>query len=101
MYHAICHHELRLAGMSYPAARQGESLPSIRELFPEYFPSKKPEAPNPNVLSPQTLSQRQAPPATVADQAKKKYACEACGKRFQRPSSVRSHTVSHTGERRE
>ncbi|KIP06094.1 hypothetical protein PHLGIDRAFT_472081 [Phlebiopsis gigantea 11061_1 CR5-6] len=61
----------------------GEQLPSIRDIFPDYFP----------------LMEEPEKSYTDAAYARRKYGCDLCEKRFQRPSSLQAHMVSHTGER--
>lgn len=42
----------------------------------------------------------QAPPPTPPARAPQRmFACEICGRRFQRPSSLQVHVLSHTGEK--
>ncbi|EKM58821.1 uncharacterized protein PHACADRAFT_88447 [Phanerochaete carnosa HHB-10118-sp] len=88
----------------------------------EYFPNRELEAPKQSVPGLQPVYQHQAPSTAAAGQTRKKYTCEACGKLFQRlvssyycfrstlltaianfaacrPSSLRNHMTSHSGER--
>ncbi|GJE97221.1 C2H2-type zinc finger protein [Phanerochaete sordida] len=81
------------------ADHPSESLPSIREVFPDQFPPSSAQAGA--TEDPQGGAQAPEAPAAAQDDAyaKRKYVCETCQKRFLRPSSLKAHTVVHTGDR--
>ncbi|GJE97222.1 C2H2-type zinc finger protein [Phanerochaete sordida] len=82
-----------------PKEHEAQELPSIRELFPQHFPTADAGPSIQQTTAPQTAVAQPAPPATDADDPRRRYVCGTCGKRFQRPSSLRNHITSHTGER--
>ncbi|GJE94303.1 C2H2-type zinc-finger protein [Phanerochaete sordida] len=91
------------------------ALPSIREVFPEHFPRFENEEglPPPRLTRPYPVTPPQPPPPVIPSalgpllilpapptpSAAQKFQCTACGKRFQRPSSLEVHILSHTGEK--
>lgn len=92
----------KFPGMSCATSQQGQTprLPSIREVFPGYFSEPEIHDASHSEPPPSNFScQEQVSSLTQGDDPKKRYSCEVCDKRFQRPSSLRNHMTSHTGER--
>ncbi|EKM58822.1 uncharacterized protein PHACADRAFT_112932 [Phanerochaete carnosa HHB-10118-sp] len=90
------------APMVGDADHPSDSLPSIRDVFPDQFPA--PSAQAASIENPQSGTQQPPPeaaPSSAQEEAyaKRKYVCETCHKRFLRPSSLRAHLVVHTGDR--
>lgn len=81
------------------ADQPSESLPSIREVFPDQFPP--PSAQTSPAEDPASGAQLPEGPTPLQDEAyaKRKYVCDTCQKRFLRPSSLKAHLVVHTGDR--
>jgi uncharacterized Zn-finger protein len=72
----------------------------------EYFAMQQPRRPHPMpYYQPQNMMSNMAHPlmttfhAKTTNQASKRYRCNICGKGFSRPSSLTTHTYSHTGEK--
>ncbi|GJE94310.1 hypothetical protein PsYK624_104790 [Phanerochaete sordida] len=85
-------------------------LPSIRVMFPECSPltseaiskasTPVPFESRPLSSTPQAQRNVQSISCSVTPAVpERRYQCEFCGKAFQRPSSCKTHTRSHTGEK--
>ncbi|KAF9431721.1 hypothetical protein BGZ76_011785 [Entomortierella beljakovae] len=61
--------------------------------------TQPPKAPGPNRRGPYLSRQRAIMAGLEPSTSSSRYQCQYCQKRFSRPSSLRIHTYSHTGER--
>ncbi|KAF9300366.1 hypothetical protein BGZ74_007956 [Mortierella antarctica] len=67
---------------------------------PHGHPQQQPQDPKmPNRRGPYLSRNRALLAGLAASSASGRYKCQYCSKRFSRPSSLRIHTYSHTGER--
>ncbi|KIP08593.1 hypothetical protein PHLGIDRAFT_372682 [Phlebiopsis gigantea 11061_1 CR5-6] len=74
------------------------TLPRIRDVFPEHFP--EPSATAAFTCENASPSSREStPPHTSSTRPVNRYACNVCTRAFRRPSSLRAHMITHTGEK--
>ncbi|KAG0074326.1 hypothetical protein BGZ92_003436 [Podila epicladia] len=70
------------------------------DRHPHGHPHQQPQDPKmPNRRGPYLSRNRALLAGLAASSASGRYKCQYCSKRFSRPSSLRIHTYSHTGER--
>ncbi|KAB5589976.1 C2H2-type zinc-finger protein [Ceratobasidium theobromae] len=84
-------------GLSLPAMTDmpaSRTLPSLGALASMNYPTN-----NEQSLPPLLGSPIQVRPSTGRAERYKKYECTGCDKRFERPSQLRTHMLSHTGEK--
>lgn len=80
------------ATTAMPASRTLPSLVALASMT-SYAPN------NEESLPPLLGSPMQVRPSTGRAERYKKYECTGCDKRFERPSQLRTHMLSHTGEK--
>ena len=88
---------LRLARANRDRAERLRQSKVDRDI-PDTFHPDQQEVCDAPVLLPQSLKTRWGGESNKSTQ--KKYKCKVCGKRFTRPSSLKTHMYSHTGEKR-
>ncbi|KAL1924082.1 uncharacterized protein VTP21DRAFT_7117 [Calcarisporiella thermophila] len=78
-----------------PGPKPSSQAPSAS---PAHSPPRAPSSTSPLATSP-ALTPAANPPPPPSHGSQNRYQCPYCPKRFSRPSSLKIHTYSHTGER--
>lgn len=87
-------HSLSLSPPATIAMPASRTLPSLVALASMNYATNNEES-----LPPLLGSPIQVRPSTGRAERYKKYECTGCDKRFERPSQLRTHMLSHTGEK--